>query len=196
GEIYVKYNSLANHYLVDWLRSQEIEVIIPPIIDFFLHPFVDHKSNVRANLKRPVRSRIKSLLLEKKTYYAIYKFNQTMKHFRFHRPFHDNKKIAQKGSLIVNPVQQFGEGWLLPAEIVCFAEEGINDVLCLQPFGCLANHIIARGTEKRLRDLYPQLNLLFLDMDADTSEANMHNRLHFLIEGARESIVAQTTVFS
>ena len=116
------------------------------------------------------------------------KFNQTLKDFRFHRPFHDIKKFAQKGSLIVNPVQQFGEGWLLPAEIVSFAEEGINDVLCLQPFGCLANHIIARGTEKRLRDLYPQLNLLFLDMDADTSEANMHNRLHFLIQGAKESV--------
>ncbi|MBW2364445.1 MAG: 2-hydroxyacyl-CoA dehydratase [Deltaproteobacteria bacterium] len=190
GEIYVKYNSLANHYLVDWLRGQEIEVIVPPIIDFFLHPFVDHNSNVKANLKRSARSRIKTLLLEKRTIYAMVKFNQTMKNFRFHRPFHDIKKIAQKGSLIVNPVQQFGEGWLLPAEIVSFAEECINDVLCLQPFGCLANHIIARGTEKRLRDLYPQLNLLFLDMDADTSEANMHNRLHFLIQGAKESIDA------
>ena len=110
------------------------------------------------------------------------------KEFKFFRPFHNIKKIAKKGHSIVHPVQQFGEGWLLPAEIVSFAEEGIHDVLCLQPFGCLANHIIARGVEKQLRDIYPQLNLLFLDMDADTSEANMHNRLHFLIEGAKESI--------
>jgi len=188
GEIYVKYNSLANHYLVDWLRNQEIEVIVPPITDFFLHPFVDHKANVNANLKRSTRFQINTFLLEKKTNFAMGKFNQILNKFRFHRPFHDIKKIAQKGSLIVNLVQQFGEGWLLPAEIVSFAEEGINDVLCLQPFGCLANHVIARGTEKRFRDLYPQLNLLFLDMDADTSEANMHNRLHFLIQGARESI--------
>jgi predicted nucleotide-binding protein (sugar kinase/HSP70/actin superfamily) len=188
GEIYVKYNSLANHYLVDWLRNQEIDVVIPPIIDFFLHPFVDHKANVKAHLKRTVQSRLKALLLEKRTRYAMIQFNQTMKKFRFYRPFHDIKKIAQKGSLIVNLVQQFGEGWLLPAEIVFFAVEGLHDVLCLQPFGCLANHVIARGTEKRLRDLYPQLNLLFLDMDADTSEANMHNRLHFLIQGAKESI--------
>jgi predicted nucleotide-binding protein (sugar kinase/HSP70/actin superfamily) len=172
---------------VDWLRHQGIDVIVPRITDFFLHPFIDNKANVRARLKRPSQFKIKTILLEKGTQYAMMRFNHIMKAFRFHRPFHNINKVAKKGSLIVNLVQQFGEGWLLPAEIVSFAEEGINDVLCLQPFGCLANHIIARGTEKRLRDLYPQLNLLFLDMDADTSEANMHNRLHFLIESAREN---------
>lgn len=194
GEIYVKYNPCANHYLLDWLRNQGVEVIVPPIIDFFLHPFVDHKTNVRALLKRPEGVRIKSFIQEKTTFYAIRQFNRTLRDFRFFRPFHNIKETAKKGSVLVNLVQQFGEGWLLPAEIISFAEDGITDVLCLQPFGCLANHIIARGTEKRIRDLYPHLNLLFLDMDVDTSMANIHNRLHFLLEGARESAAQKANI--
>ena len=46
---------------------------------------------------------------------------------------------------------QFGEGWLLPAEIVSYARQGVNNVVSLQPFGCIANHIVSRGVEKRIK---------------------------------------------
>jgi len=55
-------------------------------------------------------------------------------------------------------------------------------VVSLQPFGCIANHIISKGIEKRTRELYPNLNLLFLDFDSGMSEANIFNRLHFMIK--------------
>ena len=77
---------------------------------------------------------------------------------------------------------QFGEGWGIPAEFVEFAQNGINNVVSLQPFGCIANHIISKGIEKRTRELYPNLNLLYLDFDSGMSEANIFNRLHFMIK--------------
>lgn len=83
-------------------------------------------------------------------------------------------------------VLQFGESWLLPGDIITFVNEGTTDVLCLQPFGCIANHIIAKGMEKRLKMLYPNLNLLFLDMDAGSSEVNIINRLS-LVKGAHDN---------
>ena len=66
-------------------------------------------------------------------------------------------------------------------------EDGIPNVLCLQPFGCIANHVTAKGVEKRLRQHYPQLNLLMLDNDAGVSEVNYFNRMHFFINQARVS---------
>ena len=68
------------------------------------------------------------------------------------------------------------------------AERGVENILCLQPFGCIANQVIAKGIEKRMRDLCPNLNILFVDLDANTSEANMFNRLHFLVKSARVSM--------
>ncbi len=60
--------------------------------------------------------------------------------------------------------------------------------LCLQPFGCIANHIIARGIETRLKTRYPDLNLLYLDMDAGASEVNTINRLEFFVRSAKDSM--------
>ncbi len=62
------------------------------------------------------------------------------------------------------------------------ADHGIHKVVSLQPFGCIANHIISKGIERRYKDLYPHLSLLFLDFDAGTSDANITNRLHFLLQ--------------
>ena len=90
--------------------------------------------------------------------------------------------MAESASKIINLNAQFGEGWGVPGDFAHFAENGINRVVSLQPFGCIANQVISKGIEKRTRELYPNLNLLFLDFDSGMSEANIMNRLHFMIE--------------
>ncbi len=74
-----------------------------------------------------------------------------------------------------------GEGWLMAAEIAHLAEEGVKSFIILQPFGCLPNHICGRGTIKRLKERYPGIRILPLDLDPDTSYANVENRLQMLI---------------
>jgi len=74
------------------------------------------------------------------------------------------------------------------AEMIAMLENGIGNIVCLQPFGCLANHITGNGLERRLKTLYPQLNLLSLNMDPGTSEVNILNRLHFMVMAAREEM--------
>ena len=88
---------------------------------------------------------------------------------------------ADYASEILDLSNQFGEGWLIAGEIACYARQGINRVVCVQPFGCIANHIVAKGIEKRLKKFYPDLNLLYLDIDGGVAEVNLQNRLHFLI---------------
>ncbi len=93
---------------------------------------------------------------------------------------------AKLASRIINMAANFGEGWLIPAEMSALAESGVHNIISLQPFACISNHIIAKGIARKTRQIYPKLNLLFLDFDGGTSEANVFNRLHFMMENEGE----------
>jgi predicted nucleotide-binding protein (sugar kinase/HSP70/actin superfamily) len=99
------------------------------------------------------------------------------------------KQVAGYAAEVISLINQYGEGWLIPGEIAAFAHQNINDVICMQPFGCIANHIVGKGIEKRMKEKYPELNLLFLDFDYGTSKVNLLNRLHFLMQNKEESLV-------
>ena len=74
-----------------------------------------------------------------------------------------------------------GEGWLMAGEIAHYAHQGVRSFIILQPFGCLPNHVCGRGVTKRLKEEFPGVQILPLDLDPDTSYANVENRLQMLI---------------
>ncbi len=188
GEIYIKYNSFGHQYIVDWLIKQGIEVIIPSITDFFTQEFVNIRYNKKAKLYETDISEMYLLIVEQLAKKYIRKANRILKKFRFYSPFHNIRKSAKKASEIINLANQFGEGWLIPAEISFFAENNVNNVVSVQPFGCIANHIISKGVEKKMKEKYPKLNLLFLDFDDGTSEVNVLNRLHFMVRNVKGTV--------
>lgn len=185
GEIYVKYNSFGNQHSVEWLVDQGIEPVIPPMIEFFAQVFVNYDSNIDNHLLP--KSYLSSLLFffEKVAQRYINKTNQILSDFKYYQPFHNIRDIAKKAEQILNLANQFGEGWLIPAGIMTFAEYGINNVISFQPFGCIANHVVSKGVEKRMRDLNPKLNLLYLDFDDGAGEVNVLNRLHFMVSSLK-----------
>lgn len=188
GEIYVKYNPFGNNHVVQWLMSQGIEAVVPSLLEFFMSNFIIWPNNMKANLEKNnpllrLVAQFSQKYIQGFTRHAD-EILQTFKHFR---PHHTIKDIAHTAENIINLTNSYGEGWLIPGEIGEFVKEGINNVLCLQPFGCLANHITAKGIEKRLKAQYPQLNLLFLDADAGVSEVNFFNRAHFFVSHAKEA---------
>jgi predicted nucleotide-binding protein (sugar kinase/HSP70/actin superfamily) len=185
GEIYIKYNNFGNQFLSDFLIENEVEPVIPPILDYFIQDLVNYRENVRAHIRHRKINDILGRFIE--TFINTYhkKINRSFQRFRFYSPFHDIFKVARKAGRILSLVNQFGEGWLVPGEIACLAEEGVNNVISVQPFGCIANHIISKGVEKRIKTLYPDMNLLYLDFDAGTSEVNVQNRLHFMVEAVK-----------
>ena len=185
GEIYVKYNSFGNQHSVEWLVEQGIEPVIPPMIEFFAQCFVNYDSNIDNYLS--AKNYVSYLLyfFEKVAQRYINKTNQILAGFKYYQPFHSIRDMAKKAQEILNLSNQFGEGWLIPAGIMTFAEHGINNVISLQPFGCIANHVVSKGVEKRMRDLYPKLNLLYLDFDDGAGEVNVLNRLHFMVSSLK-----------
>ncbi len=188
GEIYVKYNSFAHKNVINWLVTQGIEPIVPPVTNFFIDEFVSQDARVEGYITK--RNLPKTLInfAENYIYGIIKKMETKAGKFPYYRPIGNPHKDAEKASKIINLNVQFGEGWRIPAEFIRFAETGINNVISLQPFGCIANHIVSKGIEKRTRQLYPSMNILSLDFDSGMSEVNIYNRLHFMVKNAIQNL--------
>jgi len=177
GEIYLKYNSFSHKDIVRWLVGHRIEVIPPLLTPFFLQSFVNSRVNRETNLERTV---VPGFVL-RAVYAVIRKHIDTVNRkgsaFRYFTPFTDIFEEAHHAKEVVSLSAQFGEGWLLPAEVISCARNENYNVISLQPFGCIANHVISKGVEKRVKTLYPQMNLLSLDFDSGVSDVNVINRL-------------------
>ena len=185
GEIYLKFNDFAHKNITGWLMDHHIEVMPPLMTPFFMQAFVNRLTNSKFNLKR---DKLPTLLVDfvyLQIVKQIDKVNQICSAFPYYTPFEDIYEMANNGKEIINMAAQFGEGWLLPAEVVGFAKSGIYNVISLQPFGCIANHIIAKGIEKKVKTLYPKMNLLSLDFDSGVSDVNVANRLILFVENIR-----------
>ncbi len=187
GEIYVKYNNFSNNHVAEWLMERGHEVIVPSLLEFFLGWFVSPGVHIKSNIKRLSFVWMLTRFLEPYTKAFLDKSGEVLNQFRYHRPHHSIQEIAANAKRIMSLSHQYGEGWLIAGEIGTMIGDGINNVLCLQPFGCIANQVVAKGVAKRMAEKFHNLNLLFLDLDAGVSEVNFFNRMYFFIERARQS---------
>lgn len=182
GEIYVKYNAFSNSSIVRWLSERGVEVIPPALTGFFSTSI----PNAHYNRYYHIRTETTPLGLIRLAHAELQRlahtYDQLCSEYPYYRPFEDIETIARLSEQVIHPAADFGEGWFLPGEICHLAESGVQKIVSVQPFGCIANHIISKGIERRFHQLYPQLSILYLDFDSDTSEANIHNRLHFLLQ--------------
>ena len=76
---------------------------------------------------------------------------------------------------------QYGEGWFLCGEMAELLESGVNHIVCIQPFGCLPNHVVGKGVIKQLRKAYPQASIAAVDYDPGASEVNQLNRIKLML---------------
>jgi predicted nucleotide-binding protein (sugar kinase/HSP70/actin superfamily) len=189
GEIYVKYNPAGNNYIVNDLIDDGIHVVMPPLVNMFTQWLVNVHIKHDKGIENKFISKNFALLLKKYVDRVFASFDAVMAGFRFFSPRHELGHIADLASGVMDMTSHyFGEGWMIAGDISAFAEDGIRDVICLQPFGCIANHVIAKGIEKSLREKYPGLNILYLDIDSGASAVNLHNRLHLLLRRATENV--------
>ena len=183
GEIYIKYNSYGQLRIGEWLQEQGIEVVVPSIFSFLLQMFVNDKVNDKYNIDRSSwLAKLVSKLIKGYVYSRDKKWEHIKSQFKYYHPEGNIFDMANDASEVLNLANQFGEGWLIAGEVMELSRAGIDKVVCLQPFGCIANHIVARGIENRLRKVCPKTGMLFLDIDSSVARVNLENRLHFLID--------------
>lgn len=185
GEILVKYLPEANNHLQDILEAEGAEVILPDMTDFFLYCLRNskHKSDLLKTNK------FMAGLIQMGVFYIEYyrkpirKALKNSKHFTEPFRIQQIEKFAEE---VVSLGHQYGEGWLLSGEMVELIHEDAPNIVCIQPFGCLPNHITGKGVMKAVRELYPQANIIALDYDPGASEVNQVNRIKLMMTSARE----------
>lgn len=197
GEIYVKYNPFSNGNIVEKLINEGIEATVPPLITFFMQTFINREFNQERHISSSSPLTLKSLqMLEKIVDWKISRINEITSGFKLGlSPMLSIRTLAGKAAKVLDLSNQYGEGWLLPGEVVAMADAGIRNILCLQPFGCIANHIVAKGVAATFQRMYPDLNYLALDMDAGNSDANIENRLAFFIHSTKESAQRRPDIY-
>jgi len=186
GEIYVKYSPLGNNNLEQVLRDEGCEVITPSIFDFFLYTFDSAAYDV-LHYGGSKLSRFKNLttvaFVEKRKKVVA----NILDKYGFVKPLaYQEVKALAKG--FIGHGTHVGEGWLLTAEMVHLIHSDVPNIVCTQPFGCLPNHIAGKGMIKRIKDNFPESNIVTIDYDTSATEINQLNRIRLMISNAKKNM--------
>ena len=174
------------------MHDEGAEVVMPDLTDFFMYMAYDDivsykmlsgkwidkfKSEMSIKLMEFYRRPMRKALTDSKRFTAPYTI----------------KQIAKLTDGHVSLGNMAGEGWFLTGEMLKLLDEGVENIICLQPFGCLPNHITGKGVLHELRRSYPGANIVALDCDAGASEVNQLNRLKLMLSVAKEQRPRQET---
>ena len=91
------------------------------------------------------------------------------------------EQVAELAKPFLSIGNQYGEGWFLTGEMVELLLSGVPNIVCIQPFACLPNHVVGKGVIKALRKSYPGANIVAVDYDPGASEVNQLNRIKLMI---------------
>ena len=188
GEILVKFSPAGNNHLVELLESEGAEAVVPDLIDFMLYCFYNqiYKAEHLGTSKKT--SKISALgiwAIEHILRGSAVKAFEESKHFD---PPTSIYKIVSYAEPIVSIGNQTGEGWFLTGEMVELIKEGVPNIVCTQPFGCLPNHVVGKGVIKALRKAYPSSNIVAIDYDPGASEVNQLNRIKLMLSTAQKNL--------
>ena len=182
GEIYLKYSPIGNNGLNAYLIRENAEPVNTGLMDFVLTCIYDAVYDKQLYGKGGA-AYYGSLAVAKVVEFFQRMMIKQMKRFGFRAPSPFSEVRAAADGYIGHGVKM-GEGWLLTAEMVEFMRHGIQNVVCAQPFGCLPNHIIARGMIRKIKQNYPQANIAAIDYDPGASAVNQENRIKLMLANA------------
>ncbi|HEY8390488.1 MAG TPA: acyl-CoA dehydratase activase-related protein [Clostridia bacterium] len=189
GEILVKYHPGANNQIVKIIEQEGGEAVMPEMLDFFLYGFENATIKYRL-LDGTLRSKIKNDILISVINFIRAPMIRELKKTRFGYPM-DIKTKAKMASNIVNLGSMCGEGWFLTAEMLELMHDGVNNIVCMQPFACLPNHVTGKGMIKELKRQNPKANIVAIDYDPGASEVNQLNRIKLMMSSAFKNLEAE-----
>ncbi|MBQ4071002.1 MAG: 2-hydroxyacyl-CoA dehydratase [Clostridia bacterium] len=193
GEILVKYMPLANNNIVELLEREGAEAVVPDLIDFLNYSVYNsvYKSKflgVRKKSAIVARLAIKAIRFLRRPAIRVLARSK-----RFEPPV-PIEHIAEITKPILSIGNQYGEGWFLAGEMIELITSGTPNIVCIQPFACLPNHVVGKGVIKQLRLKYPGANIAAVDYDPGASEVNQLNRIKLMLSEAKRALDEGETV--
>ena len=194
GEVLIKYHPFGNNFVADKLEEEGAEVILPDFMGFVKF-IATHKITFNQLIKTDAvkaklfKTAIKLIdLLEKPVVSALKKSKKG-----YLLPC-NIWELEEKVNDILSIGNQTGEGWFLTAEMIEYIEHGIPNIVCVQPFACLPNHVVGKGVIKTIRSKFPEANISPIDYDPGASEANQTNRIKLLMTVAKDNLKKQQNI--
>ena len=188
GEVLIKYHPFGNNYVANLLEKEGAEVVLPDFMGFVKF-MATHKITFNSLLKvdntkaKIAKIAIKLIdILEKDVKIAL---SNSKKGYM---PVCDIWHLEEKVQDILSIGNQTGEGWFLTAEMIEYIENDIPNIICVQPFACLPNHVVGKGVIKTIRNKYPDANISPVDYDPGASEANQTNRIKLMMTVAKDNL--------
>ena len=191
GEVLIKYHPFGNNFVVNKLEEEGAEVVLPDFMGFIKF-IATHKITFNQLIKtdkvkaKLFKTAIKLIdILEKDSTIAL---KNSSKGYLLPCNIWD---LEDKVKDILSIGNQTGEGWFLTAEMIEYIENDIPNIVCVQPFACLPNHVVGKGVIKTIRNKFPEANISPIDYDPGASEANQTNRLKLLMTVAKDNLIKQ-----
>lgn len=186
GEIFVKFSPLGNNHLEDFLMSQDAEVVVPGLMDFLLYCIYNGIIDARLYGFRKLKALGSKLLYRflikrQKDVISAVKENSLLEPMGCF----DQTKDLVNG--VIGHGTKMGEGWLLTAEMIELIHQGVSNIVCSQPFGCLPNHIVGKGMMKPIKERYKDVNIVAIDYDPGATKINQENRIKLMLSNAKPS---------
>lgn len=201
GEILLRYHPTANNNILTLIREEGGEPVLTDLTDFLLYCLTDSFLDYRllggrampAFISWCVHLRIERL---RDAMRAALAKNASRLPGAAARPVTRITDLAAEAGELIALGHRAGEGWLLTADMLEFTAHGIPNVLCLQPFGCLPNHVTGKGVIKAVKQLRPLANVAAVDYDPGSSETNQNNRIKLFMSMARERLKQTGDVYA
>ena len=187
GEILVKFLPAANNHLAELLEAEGAEAVCPDLIDFINYCFYNQNFKCeflgfKKNKATIANWGIKGIEWLRKT------ANEALAQSRHFTPSANIADLAKMATPIVSPGNQTGEGWFLTGEMMELIHGGVPNIVCIQPFACLPNHIVGKGVIKEIRRQHPEANIVAIDYDPGASEVNQLNRIKLMLSTAYKAL--------
>ena len=184
GEILVKYMPLANNHLVELLEREGAEAVVPDLMDFLNYSLYNatYKAEFLGTSKSGKTFSEAGISLIQRIRKPALKALKASRRFEPPMPI---EAIAQQTKPFLSIGNQYGEGWFLAGEMIELLKSGVPNIVCIQPFACLPNHVVGKGVIKALKKQFPQANIAAVDYDPGASEVNQLNRIKLMLAAAR-----------
>lgn len=187
GEILVKYHPTANNDIVGIIEEEGGEAVVLDLLDFFLYGMYSKEFNFR-KLSGKYRTMLGNAAAIRLVEWFRKPAREALHHSKRFEPPLFIREMAGKASRILSIGNQCGEGWLLTGEMVELIDNGVENIVCLQPFACLPNHVTGKGMMKALRKYSPLANIAAIDYDPGASDVNQLNRIKLMMATAHKNL--------
>ncbi len=182
GEILVKFHPIANNDIIGLLENEGCEVIVPDLMGFFYY-ICSHGKTKKELLYLSKKKAIAENAAIKLIRFMEGSYRKAVKGTKFGCPG-DIFEMRESVKSVVSPGNIAGEGWFLCAEMIELIHEGVPNIVCMQPFACLPNHVTGKGVIGELRRQHPESNIVAVDFDPGASEVNQVNRIKLMLTQA------------